>query len=211
MTWYCYILAHGERTYNGSTNDPRRRLRQHNGELKGGARATSRAGPGWRFVAVVAGFPDHVNALQCEWRIKCPSGVPGKRGREWQGPAGRIRGLGHVLRLKQWTKQTTVSCGSYPLQVWIEERYAQELYVEGELPAYVRTHVVRGPLDHLQMFLPMAETVVPKIDVGLFSNLETDVPNMDSDVNPQHPMFPTSDLESESEQESESGINITFV
>jgi predicted GIY-YIG superfamily endonuclease len=193
MTWYCYILANGERTYNGSTNDPRRRLRQHNGELKGGARATSRGGPGWRFVAVVAGFPDHVNALQCEWRIKCPSGVPGKRGREWQGPAGRVRGLGHVLRLKQWTKQTTVACGSYPLTVWVEERYAQGLYVEGELPVYVRIHVM------------------PKIDVGLFSNLGSDVSNMDSDVNIQHPMFPTSDLESESEQEPESVINITFV
>lgn len=196
MTWYCYILAHGERTYNGSTNDPRRRLRQHNGELKGGARATSRAGPGWRFVAVVAGFPDHVNALQCEWRIKCPSGVPGKRGREWQGPAGRVRGLGHVLRLKQWTKQTTVACGSYPLTVWVEERYAQGLYVEGELPAYVKIYVV------------------PKIDVGLFSN----VCGLENNI--QHPMLPTSDVGTsepmsepgaESESESESEINITFV
>ncbi len=194
MTWYCYILAHGERTYNGSTNDPRRRLRQHNGELKGGARATSRGGPGWRFVAVVAGFPDHVNALQCEWRIKCPSGVPGKRGREWQGPAGRVRGLGHVLRLKQWTKQTTVACGSYPLTVWVEERYAQGLYEEGELPAYVRIHVV------------------PNIEFHLFSDVLNSDPVLiptSHVANIQHPMLPTS--EPDQGQESEHGINITFV
>jgi predicted GIY-YIG superfamily endonuclease len=194
MTWYCYILANGERTYNGSTNDPRRRLRQHNGELKGGARATSRGGPGWRFVAVVAGFPDHVNALQCEWRIKCPSGVPGKRGREWQGPAGRVRGLGHVLRLKQWTKQTTVACGSYPLEVWVEEGCAQSLYEEGELPAYVRIHVV------------------PNIGFHLFSDVLNSDPVLiptSHVANIQHPMLPT--WEPEQEQESEHRINITFV
>ncbi len=142
MTWYCYILANGQRTYNGSTNDPRRRLRQHNGELKGGARATSRAGPGWRVIALVAGFPDHVNALQCEWRIKCPSGRPGRRDVAWLGPAGRVRGLGHVLGLDRWTGQTTIPCGSFPLHVWVEERYAGDLIAEGMLPTYVNVNIL---------------------------------------------------------------------
>jgi hypothetical protein len=75
----------------------------------------------------------------------------------------------------------------------VEERYAQGLYIEGELPAYVNVNVVS------------------KIDVGLFSGLDvlTDVPNI------QHSMFPTSDVTSEpmseSDQEPESVINITFV
>lgn len=43
--WYCYILRNKleqfkHNTYNGSTNNPLRRLRQHNEEIKGGARAT---------------------------------------------------------------------------------------------------------------------------------------------------------------------------
>ena len=38
--YVCYILKSGNRTYNGSTNNMRRRLRQHNGEIKGGAKYT---------------------------------------------------------------------------------------------------------------------------------------------------------------------------
>jgi predicted GIY-YIG superfamily endonuclease len=40
---YCvYILrnTHSSRTYCGTTNNPTRRLRQHNGEIKGGAKYT---------------------------------------------------------------------------------------------------------------------------------------------------------------------------
>lgn len=48
----CYVLGCGEATYNGYSNNMARRLRQHNGELVGGARATSGRGP-WRVVAVV--------------------------------------------------------------------------------------------------------------------------------------------------------------
>jgi hypothetical protein len=77
--------------------------------------------------------------------------------------------------------------------VWVEEGYAQSLYEEGELPAYVRIHVR------------------PKIDVGLFSEVlspknsmsETHVPNI------QHPMLPTP--EPDQHQDSEHGINITFI
>ena len=41
--WYCYILRnkqpqYSHLTYNGSTNNPKRRLRQHNEEISGGAR-----------------------------------------------------------------------------------------------------------------------------------------------------------------------------
>lgn len=43
--WFCYILRNRDpryrnMTYNGSTNDPIRRLRQHNEEISGGAKAT---------------------------------------------------------------------------------------------------------------------------------------------------------------------------
>jgi predicted GIY-YIG superfamily endonuclease len=46
-----------------------RRLRQHNGELVGGAKATSRF-TGWIRVCHVLGFPDERAALQFEWRWK---------------------------------------------------------------------------------------------------------------------------------------------
>lgn len=68
--WACYCLvSQSGSTYIGSTVDVDRRLRQHNGELSGGARATAK-GNGWTRVCHVLGFPDERAALQFEWRWK---------------------------------------------------------------------------------------------------------------------------------------------
>jgi predicted GIY-YIG superfamily endonuclease len=58
----------GRKTYVGATVDPARRLRQHNGEISGGARATK--GRAWRRVFLVSGFEDERAALRFEWRWK---------------------------------------------------------------------------------------------------------------------------------------------
>ena len=57
------------RTYCGSTNNIVRRLRQHNGELSGGARCT-KAGRPWFLVAIVSGRLDKRRALRCEFLSK---------------------------------------------------------------------------------------------------------------------------------------------
>ena len=68
--WNCYLLATegGKKTYVGITPDLDRRLRQHNGEIAGGAKATH--GHQWERLCHVRGFPDHTAALQFEWRWK---------------------------------------------------------------------------------------------------------------------------------------------
>ena len=70
----CYILIHcpgGHRTYCGSTNNLKRRLRQHNGELKGGARYTTKFGKQcWKLLASVSGFHGRSQALSFEWAMK---------------------------------------------------------------------------------------------------------------------------------------------
>jgi len=95
--YYCYIIANPQdRTYNGYTVDLRRRLRQHNGEIKGGAKATHGKGP-WRFVAVMACREwTAQRAMQCEWKIKYPTN---KRPRPamFQGAVGRLKSLEHVF------------------------------------------------------------------------------------------------------------------
>jgi predicted GIY-YIG superfamily endonuclease len=67
--YYVYWIAAGPRAYFGATVDPRKRLRQHNGELAGGAARTCGRGP-WRFVRVTSGFRTWQEALQYEWAAK---------------------------------------------------------------------------------------------------------------------------------------------
>ena len=125
--WYCYILRNTQQQYshliyNGSTNNPHRRLRQHNQEIVGGAKYTrTLVKGGWEIYALLTGFPDHRNALSCEWRIKHPSGRPGKLDKQYKGIEGRIRGLNEVLKLDQWTKQCEVKNCDMRLTLYIAE------------------------------------------------------------------------------------------
>jgi structure-specific endonuclease subunit SLX1 len=74
MSFFVYLLVSTSgNTYVGATVDLNRRLRQHNKEIKGGARATSvkvAQGETWVRAAHVSGFPDWQAALQFEWRWK---------------------------------------------------------------------------------------------------------------------------------------------
>jgi len=131
-TWYCYILRNKLEqyrfcTYNGSTNDPFRRLRQHNEEIKGGARATHGKGGAWEIYVLFYGFRDHINTLSCEWRIKCPTGRPGKRQAPYNGVVGRVRSLNTILPLEFWTKQCTVSNRECEYTLLIAEDVAHHL------------------------------------------------------------------------------------
>jgi predicted GIY-YIG superfamily endonuclease len=72
--WSVYFLQtttnniSSRKTYIGASNDVDRRLKQHNREKSGGARAT--AGQTWKRVCYVKGFPDMRSALQFEWAWK---------------------------------------------------------------------------------------------------------------------------------------------
>lgn len=68
--WCIYLLQCGARTYVGSTTNVVRRLRQHNRELVGGARATAKLAPGWSMCMYISGFPDRSSACRFEALVK---------------------------------------------------------------------------------------------------------------------------------------------
>jgi structure-specific endonuclease subunit SLX1 len=77
MHW-CYLINSIDKdkhrkTYIGYAVDPIRRLRQHNREIKGGAKATR--GRKWKHVTVVGPFVDKHHALSFEWYWKRPRGL----------------------------------------------------------------------------------------------------------------------------------------
>jgi predicted GIY-YIG superfamily endonuclease len=99
--WSVYCLeteSEPSRTYIGATMDVNRRLKQHNGLLSGGARATS--GRQWTRVCHVTGFPHERAALQFEWKWKHVSkhvyGTPLQR---------RIKALCQLFGLEKTTSK----------------------------------------------------------------------------------------------------------
>jgi len=71
-SWICYLLYSPsyKRTYIGVTLDSMlpRRVRQHNGEIAGGAISTRGKGP-WKVVTVVSGFSSRQQVSKFEWNL----------------------------------------------------------------------------------------------------------------------------------------------
>jgi len=97
--YVCYFLEscqpRSRCTYVGITNNLKRRLRQHNGEITGGAKYTRRARP-WRHFLVVEGFRSKREVLQFEWQIKH------KRKGGIGGVSGRVKTLAWHLKQERW-------------------------------------------------------------------------------------------------------------
>lgn len=71
-SWCVYLILSTNdpiKTYVGVTNNFSRRLKQHNGELKGGAKA-SRAGRPWICACIIRGFDDRSEACEFESKWK---------------------------------------------------------------------------------------------------------------------------------------------
>jgi len=79
-SWFVYLIAYDllderldrrvVRTYVGSTTDVTRRVRQHNREIRGGARSTEAHAGKWRLMAVVGGFATRSDACRWEALVK---------------------------------------------------------------------------------------------------------------------------------------------
>lgn len=101
--YYVYILNSlgTNRSYIGFSVNPKRRVRQHNRKIKGGAKRTKKhKGRRWVLVCMVTGFTSKHDALAFEWAWQHPykskryrdamnSELKGKRGVGAQGSLKR--------------------------------------------------------------------------------------------------------------------------
>ena len=80
MRWVVYLLWSeiGQRTYVGVTVDMDRRLEEHNGVRRGGAKAT-RANRPWTLVRTWGPFATNSEAQRVEHAIKRLSGLAARR------------------------------------------------------------------------------------------------------------------------------------
>jgi predicted GIY-YIG superfamily endonuclease len=118
--YFCYIIGNeGDKTYNGYTTNLNRRLRQHNGEICGGARATRNRGP-WRYVAILTspGWKDTSTAMKHEWTIKYPTRKR-PRPKEFNGVTGRIASLVYAVK--------EMSNDGHDVYCFIDERHIENL------------------------------------------------------------------------------------
>ncbi|KAJ3065092.1 Slx4p interacting protein, partial [Podochytrium sp. JEL0797] len=116
----CYLLNSQQpgketKAYVGSTPDPVRRIRQHNGEIQGGAKKTAKLRP-WAMVLVVFGFPSSIAALQFEWAWQKPfASRHVKTASKRQDLAAKLAVLAEMLDAEQWIRwplKVHITCGS---------------------------------------------------------------------------------------------------
>ena len=108
--WYFYLIYNNNYTYAGVSPEPTRRLRQHNGEICGGAKYTTSKGPGWKHLCIVSGFQDKIQSMQFEWAVKH---VPPKNA---GGIQNRIKKLFFTLNKDKWTSKSPLA-NTVPLNI----------------------------------------------------------------------------------------------
>lgn len=152
--YFCYLLesqnkVYRNATYIGFTNNVLRRLRQHNGLMKSGAKRTSFKRP-WQIVCTVYGFPTKIAALQFEWAWQNPrtsrlvKAVANNRSFQ-RGSRGRIQEMLEMLHMLPWA--------NYPLHIRfaVPEHYYFSIQRGAKVPL-PHMDVTLGPVEDLDCF-----------------------------------------------------------
>jgi predicted GIY-YIG superfamily endonuclease len=129
--WFFYIIKNKNYTYAGVSPTPTRRLRQHNGEIAGGAKYTTSKGPGWEHICLVSGFRDKIEALQFEWAVK--HAPPRNAG----GIENRLKKLRTTCCKERWTANAPLA-QEVPLHIhWIRDPTMFVSFNDDSYPEYV--------------------------------------------------------------------------
>ena len=93
------------------TNDFFHRWRQHIGEIKGGAKYTSKMGKDWYPICIIDGFKTKKEACQCEWRWK-----------RKKGDIKRVMYINDMIESGKWTKNSPL-IKDQNLQIYVDSDY----------------------------------------------------------------------------------------
>ena len=128
MEWSCYIIENRGYTYVGVSNNVEKRLRAHNGEIKGGAKYTTSKGQGWKHICLIHGFPTKIESMQFEWALKHI------KPRNAGGIINRIKKLKTLLNKTKWTSKAPYAATCPLILEWTEKKYRPEDYA---IPEYI--------------------------------------------------------------------------
>ncbi|KAJ6804879.1 structure-specific endonuclease subunit SLX1-like protein 2-like [Iris pallida] len=178
----CYLLSslsprHKGRTYIGFTVNPRRRIRQHNGEIGSGAWRTKRGRP-WEMILCIYGFPSNVSALQFEWAWQHPTESLAVRKaasnfKSFSGVANKLKLAYTMLNLPSWDNlRLTVN--------FFSTKYMKHTSCCPKLPKQMRVNVC--VMDDLPCYVE-GQIMDEKDDFGDDNDEEDDEKNSDGDVN----------------------------
>ena len=124
--WFFYLIKNNNLTYAGVSPTPDKRLRQHNGEIKGGAKYTTSKGPGWEHICLIGGFQNKVQSMQFEWAVKHVTP------RDAGGVENRIKKMLIVCNKERWTSKAPLA-KDVPLTIY------WKCNVHGsQLPEYIK-------------------------------------------------------------------------
>ncbi|CAN4093288.1 unnamed protein product [Withania somnifera] len=139
----CYLLTSmcprfKGHTYIGFTVNPRRRIRQHNGEVSMGAWRTKKKRP-WEMVLCIYGFPTNISALQFEWAWQHP--VESRAVRQTAASFKTLGGVANKIKLA-YTMLTLPEWQSLNLTVnFFSTKYKMHSAVCPSLPEHMRVQV----------------------------------------------------------------------
>lgn len=150
----CYLLrsknpSFKNACYVGFTVDPPHRIKQHNGEIVGGAFMTHSKRP-WEMTIVVYGFQTRQLALRFEWTWQHPREAKRLKEMDWtsifkslDGPRkyrSHVRILKEMLNMKPWVRLSLKICVTCP-------DVLEMLKEEPHIPS--NHHVYLGKLEEL--------------------------------------------------------------
>ncbi|CAG8692154.1 4367_t:CDS:2, partial [Ambispora leptoticha] len=164
----CYLIRslqqkHADYVYIGTTPDPLRRLRQHNGELAAGAAKTVAKRP-WAYVLLVHGFPSSRAATQFEWawQKEGHSRHLHNKKRPTNKLPRKLDTLMELMRIRYFSR--------WPLKLHIVESNVAKKMDFSKFPKHVK--ITYGPLEKMSYTFADKGATRARLRAQIFENHE---------------------------------------